>query len=228
MNISVHRRVMLSLLQKIYKHNTLGSQLGFKGGTSLYFLHALDRFSVDLDFNLLIKNTSFHTHDLQKILESEIRINDVQEKKNGWIWNGVYAPGEWNLKVEVSTRTFDDEYEKKNLLGLPLHVMKLEYQLTHKLCAIVDRSVMANRDIFDACFLLKKHLEIIDAIIWQRTGKKTKEYLQELIDFIPKHRSKRGMLDQLGQLIDEGKKQWVKDHLEEEFLFLLRARILEY
>lgn len=228
MNISLHRRLLLGLLQKIYKHNILGSQLGFKGGTSLYFLHKLNRFSVDLDFNLISADVQLDTNSVQSILESELQLNDVQEKANGWIWNGVYEPDQWNMKIEISKRQYADEYEKKDLLGLPLQVMKLEYQLSHKLCAITDRNMLANRDIFDAHFLLSNHVSIVDEIIQERTGMQTRQYLESLIEYIPMHRSKRGLLDQLGQLIDETQKQWVRENLEDELLFLLQLRITEF
>lgn len=227
MNIALHRRVMLSILQKLYKHNTLSTQLGFKGGTSLYFLHELSRFSVDLDFNLL-HTTNLDINSIESILQSELQLNDVQEKANGWLWNGIYTPGEWNLKVEVSKRQFDDEYEKKDLLGLPLQAMKLEYQLSHKLCAITDRNILANRDIFDAHFLLQKHVSIIPEIIVQRTQLTVPEYLQKLCVFIPEHVSKRGLLDNLGQLVDDAQKHWIKATLMDELLFLLQVRISEY
>lgn len=228
MNIALHRRVMLSILQKIYKHTALGAQLGFKGGTSLYFLHDLQRFSVDLDFNLLQANTDLDIQSITSILQTELQLNDVQEKANGWLWNGIYTPGAWNLKVEVSKRQFADEYEHKNLLGLVLPVMRLEYQLSHKLCAVTDRNILANRDIFDAHFLLQKHVSIIPEIIMERTQLAVPEYIKKLCTFIPEHVSKRGLLDNLGQLVDDTQKNWIKTHLMDEFLFLLKARMSEF
>jgi predicted nucleotidyltransferase component of viral defense system len=45
---------MLQILRDIYSDLELSNFLGFKGGTALMFFYNLPRFSVDLDFNLLI------------------------------------------------------------------------------------------------------------------------------------------------------------------------------
>ena len=49
----VHKLVMIKILKGLYSDLSLGSLLGFKGGTALYLLYNLPRFSVDLDFDLL-------------------------------------------------------------------------------------------------------------------------------------------------------------------------------
>lgn len=48
-----HKRRMLKILADISANPKLAINLGFKGGTCCYFIHGLDRFSVDLDFDLL-------------------------------------------------------------------------------------------------------------------------------------------------------------------------------
>lgn len=224
MNIALHRRILLDVLQKIYTHAALAPMLGFKGGTSLYFLHQLNRFSVDLDFNLVDGEVSFPASDLHGVLESVLTLHDAQEKEHTWFWNGVYKPGQWNMKVEVSKRQYDDRYEYSGLFGLPIKVLTLEHQLSHKLCAITNRTVMVNRDIFDAHFLLKKHVSPDATIIRERTGLSVTEHLQALLDFIPANISHRGILDGLGELIHPETKQWVRDSLLKETLFLIRSR----
>ena len=47
-----HGKVMYDLIKAIYR-SPVGAYLGFKGGTMAYFFYGLDRFSVDLDFDLL-------------------------------------------------------------------------------------------------------------------------------------------------------------------------------
>lgn len=46
-----HRFVLFNLIEDIYQ-SKLGFCLGFKEGTMAYFFYGLDRFSVDLDFDL--------------------------------------------------------------------------------------------------------------------------------------------------------------------------------
>ena len=50
---NVHKKIMLRILSDISGDAFLVNNLGFKGGTACYFLHGLDRFSLDLDFDSL-------------------------------------------------------------------------------------------------------------------------------------------------------------------------------
>jgi predicted nucleotidyltransferase component of viral defense system len=55
MNYNKHRFFLTQILTDIYSDRELARYLGFKGGTALMFFHDLPRFSVDLDFDLLVK-----------------------------------------------------------------------------------------------------------------------------------------------------------------------------
>jgi len=52
-NKEEHKKIMLNILADISSNPLLSVNLGFKGGTCAYFLYGLNRFSVDLDFDLL-------------------------------------------------------------------------------------------------------------------------------------------------------------------------------
>ena len=53
MDKNKHKFYMARILSLIFKDKDLCNVLAFKGGTSLMFFHNLNRFSTDLDFNLL-------------------------------------------------------------------------------------------------------------------------------------------------------------------------------
>ena len=53
LNSSVHKNVLVQILLAIYSDTTISPYLGFKGGTAAYLFYNLERFSVDLDFDLL-------------------------------------------------------------------------------------------------------------------------------------------------------------------------------
>ena len=53
LNKEKHKGILIRVLKDIYTDNTLGPALGFKGGTAAMLFYNLDRFSVDLDFDLL-------------------------------------------------------------------------------------------------------------------------------------------------------------------------------
>ena len=50
-----HKNQLFRLLREILKNNFLASKLQFKGGTYAALRGVLDRFSVDLDFDLVEK-----------------------------------------------------------------------------------------------------------------------------------------------------------------------------
>ncbi len=69
LNKERHRLILNQLLIEIYRNPSLSQHLGFKGGTACMYFYGLDRFSTDLDFDLL--NTS-KIEDTQKILRAVI------------------------------------------------------------------------------------------------------------------------------------------------------------
>lgn len=221
-DINRHRTALLNILKDIYQHPRLAAQLGFKGGTSLYFVYDLPRFSIDLDFNVLPK-TGFNPVDMAELLLRHLRIVDSHNKKNTWFWLGDYGAGQWNLKIEVSKRKFNDHYEIKDIFGLSINAMTLPDQFAHKLVAITDRPAIANRDLFDTWWFFKRGTKISEDIIKQRTGKGLEDFLLYLINYIPANLDKRGILNGLGELVDEETKKWTKGDLLRELDFYLKA-----
>ena len=55
LSVAPHKNVLIRILKDIFTDPTIGPVLGFKGGTAAYLFYGLDRFSVDLDFDLLDK-----------------------------------------------------------------------------------------------------------------------------------------------------------------------------
>jgi len=131
------------------------------------------------------------------------------------------------VKIEVSKRDYPDTYEIKDLLGIPVKVMTKDCMFAHKLCAITDRKRLQNRDLYDTYFMLTRGFEIKEEIIKIRTGKSTKEYLEFLLEFIPKHTSAGHILDGLGEVLDEKQKIWVKNNLIQFLLLEIQNRLLE-
>ena len=50
---TTHNKILLQILKEIFTDTSIAAVLGFKGGTAAYLFYNLDRFSVDLDFDLL-------------------------------------------------------------------------------------------------------------------------------------------------------------------------------
>lgn len=213
---------MMQILKDIYSDIELANYLGFKGGTALMFFYDLPRFSVDLDFNLIDnKKEKIVYEKIHRILLKYGKIFDEAIKFYGTIIVLDYGFGERKLKVEISNRELDNHYEIRNLLGIDMKVLTLPDMFANKLCALLDRNEVTNRDIFDCWFFLKSQTPININIIESRMGKSFSEYVQECIDMLGKM-SDKGLLNGLGELIDEKMKRFIKTKLRTETISLLQ------
>jgi predicted nucleotidyltransferase component of viral defense system len=222
MDINKHKFFLLQILKEIYSDFELANSLGFKGGTALMFFYGLPRFSVDLDFNLLeIDKEKAVYQKVKKILIKYGKIFDEAQKFYGPIIVLDYGIGERKMKVEISNRLFENHYELKNLLGINVKVMVLPDMFAHKLCALLDRSELTNRDIFDTCFFMQQRTPINKKIVETRMNMPMTEYIQKCIESLEKT-SEKGMLNGLGELMDETTKKFVRTKLRTETIDLLR------
>ncbi|WP_179856902.1 nucleotidyl transferase AbiEii/AbiGii toxin family protein [Porphyromonas gingivalis] len=180
-----------------------------------------DKFSVDLDFNLLDKSKEELVYNkVQKILEQYGRIIDKAMKYYGPIIVLDYGAGERKLKVEISNRNWEDHYEIKNLLGINMKVMVTPDMFAHKLCALLDRSSITNRDIFDCWFFMKNKIPINASLVEERMKMPLKDYLQKCINHMEKL-SGQGLLNGLGELTEPQMKTFVRNKLKAETISLL-------
>ena len=226
MNNDKHKLYMLRILKDVFNDPELSQILAFKGGTSLMFFYQLPRFSVDLDFNILdITQKDMAYQKMREIALKYGRIADEQLKHNGPLVVLDYEKGERNLKLELSTRFFDNHYEEKNLAGTSITVMVEPDMFAHKLCALLDRGGVTGRDVFDIHFFLSKQAPIHAGIVEQRMKKpfanylddciaalqtvSTKELMQNVGEFLEgklKHEMKSGkLIDRTIEMLEERK-----------------------
>lgn len=221
-DINKHRFFLFQILKDIYEDKELAGILGFKGGTALMFFYDLPRFSVDLDFNLLNSSKEDMVYDkVRKIILKHGTIHDEAKKYYGIICVLDYGVRERKLKVEISNRNFDDRYEIKNLLGVNMQVMVASDMFAHKLCAVLDRSSITNRDIYDCWFFMNNKTPVNKSIIETRMEMPYTDYIQKCIDAL-EAMSDKGMLNGLGELMDEDSKKFVRTRLRTETITLLK------
>ncbi len=221
-DINRHKFYLFQILKDIYADVEISSFLGFKGGTALMFFYDLPRFSVDLDFNLLDKSKEQFVYDkLRHILLKYGKIDDEALKFYGLVMVLDYGFGERKLKIEISKRQGTERFEIKNLLGIHVKTMVASDMFTHKICALLDRSEIANRDIFDSYFLMQKQTPINKTLLESRMGMSMTDYLQKCIDVL-ENMSDKGMLNGLGELVDNEMKNFVRTKLRTETIQLLR------
>ena len=224
LTISKHRSIMLEVLKGIYKDNLLGPILGFKGGTLLYILHNLPRFSVDLDFDLLDeKKENQVLPKLEKILNNIGIIKDLTNKRYTLFSLLNYEKGQRNLKIEINKKNLGSSYEVTNYLGIPLKTMIKEDIFANKLLALTTRNKPVNRDVFDTWFLLKKHWDVNWDIVEKQSSFNKDEYVKKCVKTLEDWPLKN-VLSDMGELLDNKMKDWVKKDLIKDTIFLLKAR----
>ena len=221
-DINKHKFFLFQILKEIYGDKELAGIFGFKGGTMLMFFYDLPRFSVDLDFNLLNSGKEDMVYrKIREILLKHGTIHDEAKKFYGIICVLDYGAKDRKLKVEISNRNFGDHYEIKNLLGVNMQVMVAPNMFAHKLCAMLDRTAITNRDIFDCWFFMNNKTPLNKSIIEMRMGIPLVDYLQKCIDTL-EGMSDKGILNGLGELMDEDIKKFVRTKLRAETCILLK------
>ena len=186
------------------------------------FITSRDNFSIDLDFNLLdIDKEKIVYEKVRKVLLKYGKIFDEAMKFYGPIIVLDYGIGERKLKIEISNRQWDNHYEIKNLLGINMKVMVAPDMFAHKLCALLDRTEITNRDIFDSWFFMQNHTPVNKSVVEGRMKMPLDEYIKKCIDSL-EATSDKGMLNGLGELMDEDMKKFVRTKLRTETISLLR------
>ena len=148
-----HKNVLIKILKDIYTDATISPILGFKGGTAATFFYGLDRFSVDLDFDLLDSDKEDYVFDRVKaIIENYGKLKEARKKRFNLFYILSYDDKDinaQNVKVEINRREFGSKYAVESFLGISMQVMIKEDMVAHKLCAMYERIGKTNRDIDD-------------------------------------------------------------------------------
>ena len=226
LDYSKHKNIMLQILKDIYSDTSIAPYLGFKGGTAALLFYDLNRNSVDLDFDLLDDTKEEEVFNkIQKITESYGIITESRIKHFNLLNVISYKKGTQQIKVEVNRRQFGSKYEMKTLLGISMLVMVKEDMFAHKLMAMYERIGKTSRDIFDVYFFFKNNWEINKKIVESRSGMSFKDTLAKCIKMLEEMNNKH-ILDGLGELISSSQKDWAREKLKNETIFLLKANLI--
>lgn len=225
---------MLKILADISANPKLAINLGFKGGTCCYFIHGLDRFSVDLDFDLLnIAKKEIVLNELDKILS---KYGEVKIEGNIFCRKVKYNDESASIKVDISDRIDINKLNTYKLTdivsGAPMKILVKEDIFAHKLIALVERynsrtknKAIANRDLYDINYFFDLGWKYNKEIITLRSGKNCKAYFEELKAVIEKNVDEKNILNSLGTLVDDKKRNWVRKNLKSEVIKKLSIEI---
>ena len=187
-HIAKLKRLSLTYTEKDYMqdlilfsiYSNIGKELVFKGGTCLYKIYKLNRFSEDLDFTLTkrfdIKKMSNKVISDLNLLDIKGKIKNIKEYKNElnvrFLFNGplykgsketqCFIPLNISLKEKVLLKSNKESIIPiyKELPSFELFAMQEREILAEKVRAIFTRK--KPRDIYDLWYLLVKKNIIFD------------------------------------------------------------------
>ncbi len=224
-DIATHKTILFQILKDIYMDSTISPFLGFKGGTAALMFYGLDRFSVDLDFDLLDESQEDYVFErVINIVKKYGNLKESYKKRLNLLCVISYDDKARNVKVEINRRSFGSRYEIKTYLGVSMQVMTLEDMFAHKLMAMHERIGETGRDVYDVWFFLNSRYPINKSIVENRSELPFNRLIEKCIDQLEKM-DKRQILYGLGELLTPGQKDWARAKLREETIALLKLRI---
>lgn len=221
LNTKKHEEEIRKILKAIFT-SSIKDYLWFKGWTLTYFCYWLDRFSTDIDLDIL------NLKEEQKII-NEMReiLTYLWEIKNETLWKTLhrrtyrYDNSNMNIKVELNKRVWkNNTYEIKEIEWINIICMKKESLFANKIVALSER--YKNRDLYDVNFFLKNKFPINEWIIQERTWKNLKNFIKDLINELPSHYSASGILAELWEVLTDKQKIRMKNKCLDETNDLLK------
>ena len=231
----IHKSVMNRLLMEIADNTILSQYLAFKGGTCAAMLGYLDRFSVDLDFDVLPgENKENLRQEFYEVFKAQ-SLEIAKEKSRALFFQVRYqsTPKERNLmKVSASDIFIKTNLYKALYLAEINRIMKcqsVESMFANKLVAITDRynlyRKIAGRDIYDLHYFFTHGYSYRFQIIEERTGMGEKEYLRKLSAFIRKHVTQKLIDEDLNTLLADKQFKMIRKIIIPETLSILEKSI---
>ncbi len=216
LNTEQHRTIMFNIVKDIF-NSDIGKYLAFKWWTATYFLHKLDRFSTDLDFDLL-DNSKHIDVELEEIVQKYWTV-----KK----WNKLtlsYGEYDINIKIDINrTIRENNKYEILDFYGTDIKVQDKWTIFANKLVALTERHT--NRDIYDISFFFNNSFPINEHIIQERTWVDLSSLLKIIKDKLEKLPENYKILDGLWEVLDEEQKKLVKNSLISNLIGIIQMKL---
>jgi len=182
-----------------------------------------------LDFDLILGKKIDEEKIFEKInriLSKYWTVKNQYNKRNTIFSMLSYWKIDKNIKLEISKRWISWNFEQKNWFWTSILVMTKKSIFTNKLFALLNRKDLANRDIYDIRFFLKKWTEIDEKLLEEKTWKKNSEYFNEIINFLENLPKSHSILDWLWEVLDNEKKNFVKKNLIQNLIDELKFYLM--
>ncbi len=233
-----HKTQMFRLLREILKNPLLSNNLMFKGGTYAALRDILDRFSVDLDFDL---PDNSHKDEIRQTCEKIFKRLNLEMKdssKNHLQFFLRYNAPRYErntLKLEITDDVSpENKYERLKLKEVEMFCKghTLETMFANKLVAAKARfnktGNIAGRDFYDIHKFFEKGLSVNVAVVEERTGIKYVKYLEDLRSFIEQEITDRELFEDLNTLLPQKNLKSTVKILRSELRFMINDEIKRF
>ncbi len=230
----LHKVQLLRLLTEILD-NPIAKNIYFKGGSAAAMLGFLDRFSVDLDFDLKSEvDKKKIDKNLKKIFQKlDLTISQKSNKSLFYLLKYLAKPGSRNtIKLSlIDTALKSNLYSSFYLAEIDRFAFcqTKETMFANKLVALTDRykkhKMIAGRDIYDVHHFFLSGFYYNEAVIKERTKKQPVDYLKDLIKFIDIKVTDKIISEDLSFLLTYEKFQLIRKVLKKETLMFLKNEI---
>jgi predicted nucleotidyltransferase component of viral defense system len=227
----IHKSYLHRLLMEIVDQPLMAQRLAFKGGSCAAMLGYLDRFSVDLDFDVLEGADETELRKIFRQVFEQLGFSVTLEFDKVLFFQLRYpsSPGKRNtLRVGASNiRVASNQYKVQYFPEIDrlINSQTIETMFANKLVAVMDRyaqhQTIAGRDIYDIHHFFVQGYAYDGAVIRERTGMEPKEYFGNLIDFIREHVTQTIINEDLNSLMPNRQFQQVRKILIPETLSIL-------
>lgn len=228
---TIHKSYLNRILAEIVDNNTLSHSLAFKGGTCAAMLGFLDRFSIDLDFDLVSKTKE---EDVRKEFKSIFKYLNLTIKKefDNVLMFQIQYPSQPNKRntIKVSVNSLEVKSNVYKVQYLPeinrlVNCQTIETMFANKLVAVTDRykehKTIAGRDIYDIHYFFVNGYKYSEKVIKERTNIEAGEYIKSLHRFISQKINQTIINEDLNALLPTNKFQSIRKVLIPETLHFL-------
>ncbi|MEK7528637.1 MAG: nucleotidyl transferase AbiEii/AbiGii toxin family protein [Patescibacteria group bacterium] len=233
---ALHLAWMYRLLGAIADDAFVSTVLRFKGGTCAAMRGIINRFSVDLDFDLIDEKEKAKLSKHLEVIFKKLGLEIKDKSKITPQYFLRYPKTDENprniIKIDVTFPPAQhDRYEPVRFTEIDriLHCHTIPTMFAHKLIALIGRwertDTLASRDLFDIHTFFLKGCEYDKNIIREIRGVDVSVFLMQLSDFIEKHVTQTLIDQDLNVLLSPQEFQRVRKILKQEVLMFLKRSL---
>lgn len=232
---AVHKAVMYRILSSIACDPELSQQVYFKGGTCASMLGFLDRFSIDLDFDLKVNVDKIPLRKRFRAIISELDMTiDRTSSRELFFILKYKAPNidRNTLKVSiVDTQLKSNVYNPQffSEIGRYLNCQTIETMFANKLVALIDRyekhKKLAGRDLYDIHHFFLNGYRYENNVIIERRNMASVVYLETLRSVIETKITQKIIDQDLNYLLPTDQFRSVRKTIKRETLIFLGDEI---